>query len=447
MSPTVAIQAHGCKLNQAEAEALTLRFLQAGYTEASPESGPDVYVLNTCTVTHVADRKARQALRRARRANPDGLVVATGCYAHRATIELAEMPEVSLVVDNVDKMRLPQILGIDSYGSASDAPRPAGRTRSMIKIQEGCDQVCAYCIVPKTRGRQRSLLIKELLADVAQRVAVGYREVVLTGTQLGSYGHEFGPAPRGRTWYEELVRRILAETGVQRLRFSSLQPQEVTPGMVELYASGQLCPHVHMPLQSGSDAVLKRMRRRYDTGLYARTVARLREAAPAMGITTDVIVGFPGETGEEYEEGLRFIEAMEFSDMHVFPYSRRPGTSAAFLEGHIDPRAKRARERQMLDLARRTAGRRRQALVGRRATVLWEAAKDVDGAPAWSGLTEHYVRVYTRSDGDLGNRIEPVTLTALAPDGMWCEPVASRSRGPQQPELCQHSFDNSRVEC
>ena len=331
MPPTVAVASLGCKLNQAEAEGLTRRFVEAGYTVVDPKAGPDVYVLNTCTVTHVADRKSRQALRRARRANPQGAIVATGCYAQRAPADLDAMREVDFVVDNTDKMRLLQVLGIAGGDDGTEPIRTAGRTRSMVKIQEGCNQVCAYCIVPKTRGRERSVPIDDLVAQVRGLVSAGYREVVLTGTQLGSYGYEFeGSPPRG-SWYEVLVRRILGETEIERLRMSSLQPQEITDGMIELYAEGRLCPHVHMPLQSGSDQVLERMRRRYDTATYAGAVARLRAAVPDIGMTTDIIVGFPGETGEQFESGFRFAESVGFSAMHVFPYSRRPGTTASFL--------------------------------------------------------------------------------------------------------------------
>lgn len=421
MSPTVAVESHGCKLNQAEAEALTRRFQQAGYAIVNPDAGADIYILNTCTVTHIADRKARSALRRARRANPSGLVVATGCYAQRSPDDLQRMPGVSLVVDNAGKMRLPELLGLADDDPAQRPVRPPGRTRSMVKIQEGCHQVCAYCIVPRTRGRERSMPLDALVRQVRERVREGYREVILTGTQLGSYGFEFGPPPAGMTWYEALVRRILDETGIERLRFSSLQPQEITPGMVQLYAEGRLCPHVHMPLQSGSDNVLRRMRRRYNTALYAQTVDRLRDAVPDIGITTDIIVGFPGETDAEFEEGCQFVERIGFSAMHVFPYSRRPGTSAAHFPAQVDPQIKRKREARMLALSRRMTEAYHRSLLGRTAKVLWENEKALQGRQVWSGLTERYVRGYSNSAHDLHNRITPARLTAPFADGLWCE--------------------------
>jgi threonylcarbamoyladenosine tRNA methylthiotransferase MtaB len=412
----------GCKLNQAEAEGLTRRFVRAGYTVVDPDAGPDVYVLNTCTVTHIADRKSRQALRRDRRANPEGAIVATGCYAQRAADDLKAMPEVDFVVDNTDKARLLQVLGLAGGDDGDEPFRAPGRTRSMVKIQEGCNQVCAYCIVPKTRGRERSVPIDDLVAQVRGLVSAGYREVVLTGTQLGSYGYEFeSPSPGGSplsngSWYETLVRRILGETEIERLRMSSLQPQEITDGMIELYDKGRLCLHVHMPLQSGSDDVLQRMRRRYDTA-----VGRLRAVVPDIGITTDIIIGFPGETSEEFEASFRFAQSIGFSAIHVFPYSRRPGTTASFLPDHIDAPTKRDREQRFLALARQAEHAYNKRFTGRTALVLWENRKESSDKTAWTGLTESYVRAFTRSPRDLANQILDSRLTGEAPGGLWAE--------------------------
>ena len=410
--PTAAVTHLGCKLNQSEAEALSLAFARAGYDLVPPADGPDVFVLNSCTVTHVADRKSRQMLRRAKRRNPASQVIATGCYAHRAPQDLEAMAEVDLVVDNRDKMRLLDILGLPG----GDAPAPFGgrRARSMVKIQEGCNQVCAYCIVPKTRGRERSLPIDQILDMMRARTAAGYREIVLTGTQLGSYGFEFGPPPDGRTWYEELVRRALDETGVTRLRFSSLQPQEITDGMIDLYREERLCPHVHIPLQSGSDPVLRRMRRRYSAADFRRCVDRLRSAAPGIAITTDIIVGFPGETEADFGATVALAEDVAFAQVHVFPYSHRPGTSAAHFADHLDPKTKAAREARLLDLADRSARAYRRTFEGHDAVVLWEEEKD----GRWSGLTEHYVRAFTTAGRDLRNEIARVRVVDVADDGL-----------------------------
>lgn len=327
------------------------------------------------------------------------------------------MPEVDLVVDNRDKMRILEILGV--HDSSHPTTGNGRRVRSMIKIQEGCNQVCAYCIVPKTRGRERSLPIEEILETVRDRLSLGYQEIVLTGTQLGSYGYEFEPASDNQTWYEYLVHRILEETDVSRLRFSSLQPQEITDGMIDLYRSGRLCPHVHMPLQSGSDKLLRAMRRRYDTHTFLKCVARLRAAVPQIAITTDVIVGFPGETSDDFDETLTVAREAAFSQTHIFPYSHRPGTSAARYDSHVDPQTKSSRESQLMELSAQSELAYRQTFVGHGATVLWEGEKN----GAWSGLTAHYVRAFTRSHRELRNAFTEVRIERLQQNGVSVELV------------------------
>ena len=305
---TVAIQTHGCKLNQADSQVLARRFAHAGYRVVDPSEPADIYILNTCTVTHVADSKARQALRGAHRLNPTAMVVATGCYAQRAPKELARLEGVSLVVGNSEKERLIDMIlaargdpivpcAVGEEMPTSLAGPGSGRTRAMVKIQEGCNQVCAYCIVPKVRGRERSIPPEELLGQVRERVEEGYKEVVLTGTQLGSYGFDLtGTNLKG------LVELILRETKVKRLRISSLQPQEITLDLLELWDDRRLCPHFHIPLQSGSDYVLKRMRRRYTAAQYTEAVERVRTRVPQAAVTADVIVGFPQEGDQHFQE-------------------------------------------------------------------------------------------------------------------------------------------------
>ena len=326
---TVAIDTHGCKLNQADSEALARRFLRAGYGVVDPGESADIYVLNTCTVTHVADRKARHALRAALRRNPAATIIATGCYAQRDPQALSNVEGVAMVVGNADKYRLVEMVlaargdPISTCAVGEEAPwwpGALGRARAMVKIQEGCNQVCAYCIVPKVRGRERSIPPRVLIEEVGRRVREGYLEVVLTGTQLGSYGFDLEGADLC-----SLIRRILSETDVARLRVSSLQPQEFSPGLLELWEDPRLCPHFHIPLQSGSDSVLRRMQRRYDTDLYARVVEGIRAGLEGASVTADKIVGFPGETEEEFEESVAFASSMGFAGLHVFPYSTRPG--------------------------------------------------------------------------------------------------------------------------
>ena len=413
-SGTVAIDTHGCKLNQADSEVLARQFIRAGYLVVDVDDGPDVYVLNTCTVTHMADSKARQALRAARRKNPQALVVATGCYAQRAPADLMNLEEVRLVAGNRQKGSLVDMVLAERGEtvvpcSLGEEPKVAsgtyGRTRAMIKIQEGCNQVCAYCIVPKVRGRERSIPTQELLQQIQQRVAEGYKEVVLTGTQLGSYGFDIPQMS-----LETLLGLILARTSVKRIRISSLQPQEVTPGLLQLWDDARLCPHFHMPLQSGSDGVLRRMRRRYTTSLYRITVERVHQILPHAAITSDVIVGFPGESQEEFEETLRFCESIELADMHVFPYSVRPRTSAAYMGPKVNPHVKRGRMEGMLALAKEKASAFRRRFIGTTRLVLWERMEGNLGLRVYTGRTDNYLKVRAHSAKPLTNRIAPARL-------------------------------------
>ena len=398
----VALDTVGCKLNQAETQLLSRQFARAGYCLVAPDDGADVYVLNTCTVTHVADGKCRRLLNAARRRNPGALVVAVGCYAQRAPKELAGLKSVDLVLDNDQKMDLlPRLersgrLARPAAGSA----RPDFRTRAFIKVQDGCNNFCAYCIVPLVRGREKSLALEQVLADVGSRVADGYQEVVLTGTEIGSY-HDNGIGLEG------LLERILAETGVARLRLSSLQPQEITPELIDLWRDGRLCRHFHLSLQSGSDTVLKRMKRGYTTADYRRAVELIRRAVPEVAITTDVIVGFPGESDDEFKESYDFCRQMQFARIHVFSYSPRPGTEAAAMPRPVDDKTRRERSRRMLALGRACLRNFRKKFLGKTVLVLWEK----ESCGVWSGLTDNYIRVYSKSDEDLTNQLLPVKLT------------------------------------
>ena len=426
---TVAIRTQGCKLNQADSDMLARRFALAGYRLVQSPAKADVFVLNTCTVTSTADSKARQALRAAARANPHALIVATGCYAQRSRDELSQVEGVSLVVGNTEKAELPAMVtalleqrntGANSHPRISSAldysVQPAAnirRNRSMVKIQEGCDQVCAYCIVPKVRGRERSIPPESLVAQINQRVAEGCLEVVLTGTQLGTYGFDIPGATLTR-----LLERILAETAVPRLRVSSLQPQEINPRLLELWHDPRLCRHFHIPLQSGSDRILEMMRRRYTTGLFAEKVDLVRNTVPGSGVTADLIAGFPGETEAEFQESLAFATSMAFSDMHIFPYSPRPGTSAVYLSGPVSQPVKKARTTQLLAMAKEGFEAFRSYQLGQTHPVLWESSTRQDGGLKWRGLTGNYIRVYTHSRNNLGNTITPARFEELTGDGV-----------------------------
>ena len=428
-SATFAIETHGCKLNQADTLVLAREFAEAGLTQVGEDEPADVYVVNSCTVTHVADRKARQSLRAARRRNPNATIVATGCYAQRSPAQLSAMAEIDLVFGNVDKARLvrqvvewrgdgdrdnivPCAVGDDT--AEYTVPR-IGRTRAMVKIQEGCNQVCAYCIVPKVRGREQSVPPDALVREIRRLVDGGYREVVLTGTQLGSYGFDIAGASLAG-----LVADILGRTDVERLRVSSLQPKEITAELLRLWDDDRLCAHFHMPLQSGSDRILGRMRRRYTAAEYAETVERIRARLPHAGVTADVIVGFPGETDADFAATYRLCDAIGFSDMHVFPYSVRPGTSAAHYDGQLPPPVKSERLNALLSLAKTQAHDFRRGSLGMVRPVLWESVALRSGAECVTGLTDNYMRVRARAQTErsLLNEITDARLTALEDDGV-----------------------------
>ena len=425
MPGTVAIETHGCKLNQADSAALARQFESAGCRLVDASGDADIIVVNTCTVTATADAKARQALRAVRRANPDALVIAAGCYPERAAAELRRMPEVSLVVGNREKpalvdLAIAELMRRQGEGTAALRPGPvrseagpAGilrRSRAMVKIQEGCNQVCAYCIVPKVRGRERSIPADDLVAVIRRRVAEGFKEVVLTGTQLGDYGFDLEDADLPR-----LLSRILTETDLPRLRVSSLQAHEITPKLLERWQDQRLCPHFHVPLQSGCDAMLRAMRRRYDSAAYRRAVSLIREAVPDAGVTTDVITGFPGEDEAAHQASLALVAELRFSDVHVFPYSQRPGTTARYLSGQVDPAEKRLRAAQMTALAEEGFVNYRRRLAGQTRPALWETARPASHGAGmrWSGLTDNYVRVVVETGLDLSDRIAPARLGQL----------------------------------
>jgi len=401
--PSIALETVGCKLNQAESQLFARQFAEAGYRLVAADNGADVYILNTCTVTHVADGKCRRLLNQARRRNPDALVVAVGCYVERARQDLARMDGVDLVLDNNQKMNLVPLLEESGYLSRPSAGAASAhadfRTRAFVRVQDGCNNFCSYCIVPLVRGRERSIPADQVLAEVKQRVADGDKEVVLTGTEIGSYSDE-------GIGLEGLLKRILEETEIARLRLSSLQPQEISAELVGLWHDERLCRHFHLSLQSGSDAVLERMGRRYSAADYKRAVDLIRKAVPRVAITTDIIVGFPGETEAEFQESYKFAKQMRFARIHVFPYSPRPGTRAAAMPGKVEDRVKQERSRKMLALGRQGVRNFRREFLGKTVMVLWEK----ESCGVWSGLTDNYIRVFTKSDKDLTNQILPVKL-------------------------------------
>jgi threonylcarbamoyladenosine tRNA methylthiotransferase MtaB len=412
--PTVALDSLGCKLNQAEIQHLADRLAAAGYRIVPPEEKADIYILNTCTVTHVADSKSRHLLRLARRRNPAAQLIAIGCYAEREPQALSRIEGVELVLGNEQKWRLPELL--EDAGALKKISSPVTRnegiqrTRAFIKIQDGCRNFCAYCIVPLVRSREFSVPVSEVLARVKERAAAGFKEVVLTGTEIGAYDN-------GSVNLKELLKRIITETDIARLRLSSLQPHHITPELIRLWENPRLCPHFHLSLQSGSDTILKRMKRRYKTTEYQLAVALIRDNVPDAAITTDVIVGFPGESDTEFRETCGFCRQMQFARIHVFPYSPRPGTAAAAMAKQVAEQVKKERSGKMLALAKESAQRFQKRFPGKTPEVLWE--QQANGV--WSGLTGNYIKVYAKSAADLTNHLIPAKLIKIYRDGVWGE--------------------------
>lgn len=412
--PQVALHTLGCKLNQAETELLARQLAEAGYSVTGGDEA-DICLLNTCTVTRIADRKARHWLRMIRRKNPEALIVATGCYADRAPDEIAWMGGVDLVVGNKEKSQLLKLIQTrlaPNYGSGNgQLTWVNGRVRTLVKVQDGCNDFCTYCIVPQVRGKEYSLPPEGIIKEVRDRLVSGYREVVLTGTKIGDYRYN-------GTGLRQLIDSILKETNIDRLRLSSLQPDEISPELLSLWQDERLCGHFHIALQSGSDSVLKRMGRRYSVADYAQTVALIREIVPDAAITTDVMVGFPGETDIEFNETYRFCEEIAFARIHVFPYSARPGTPAAKMPAPVTEEVKRARAQKMLEFSQKSVQKFQEQFLGQTREVLWE--KEIaPGSNIYSGLTDNYIRVFTRSREPVTNKILPVRLIELQPEGMW----------------------------
>jgi threonylcarbamoyladenosine tRNA methylthiotransferase MtaB len=415
----IAFETLGCKLNQAETELLSRQFAEAGHVLVAPNENADIYILNTCTVTRASDAKSRHLLRQASRRNHRTIVVATGCYAQRAPDELKNIDGVDFVIGNDSK---PGTYGLlENTGVLSDLSPDRDnyrntipqklRTRSFIKIQDGCSNFCSYCIVPFVRGKEKSLPADLIISEINRRVTDGYQEIVLTGTEIGSYNDK-------GVNLKQLLERVLGNTDIARLRLSSLQPHEISPEFINLWKDSRLCPHFHLSLQSGSDSVLRRMNRRYTTSDYENAVIAIREVVPEAGITTDVIAGFPGETNEELEESLRFIRKTGFSRLHIFSFSPRPGTAASGMAAQVKDAVKTQRNRNLRDLGRECVKSYAQRFSGRSMSVLWEQ----QSGGIWSGYTPNYIKVYTKSDEDLSNRIISAKLLKLYKgDGVWGE--------------------------
>jgi|CXWL01.1.fsa_nt_gi threonylcarbamoyladenosine tRNA methylthiotransferase MtaB len=424
----VLITALGCKLNQAEIEALARQFRAAGHQLVDELAVADLHVVNSCSVTAEAARASRQVARRGGRLARAVPTVMTGCHAS----EGAPPAGIDLMVPNPDKERLVELVHAAfpelAPGAAAPfetdspyAPLPHGSTRSLVKVEDGCDMHCAFCIIPRTRGRQRSRPVAAVVAEVAGLAAAGYREVVLTGVQISAYRD-------GSARLAQLVAAILGETAVERLRLTSIAPWQVDPRLVTLFASEwgtggrrRLCRHLHLSLQSGDDATLRRMRRPYTTDGYAQAAAALRASIPGLALTTDVIVGFPGEAAAEHAASLAFVERQAFAAVHVFPFSPRPQTEAAALPGPIAPATVAARHRAMSAVADGAAAAWAADHVGSTVDVLWEGVR----GGRRQGLTDTYLRTLAPGAATVRNTVSPVRIVRTEGAVAIGEPLAA----------------------
>lgn len=426
----VYLETTGCRLNQSEIEVLASQFRRAGHQIVMTVDEADVCVVNTCAVTGDATRSSRAIIRRLHRANEGAEIVATGCYAHLSPGAVGALPGVTQVVNNLDKDRLVPLVLYPSAPAPEDfdqepldreyVPGALGRTRAFIKVQDGCDNRCTFCVTTIARGAGRSRPLAEIVHEIQMLAAQGYQEAVLTGVHLGSYGHEWHTSVE----LADLIRAILADTSIARVRLSSLEPWDITPDFFQLWENSRLCRHLHLPLQSGCDATLKRMARRTSQASFGALVAAAREQIPDLGISTDIIVGFPGETDAEFEASWEFICSIGFMKLHVFRYSPRSGTVAARLPGQVAEEVKKERSARLLVQSDEDAARFCARFIGRDMNVLWEQIAGVsEKGFANSGLTDNYIRVDMDDSCPLTNTITPVHLTALTDRGLRAEAV------------------------
>ena len=434
MSKVVRFVTLGCKVNQYETNAMAQKFLEKGYQiieEITPENEdikPDICIINTCTVTNMSDRKSRQMLRRMKEKNPSTIVVAVGCYAQVAKEELSKIPEIDLVLGNNEKVEivkyveeyinnhinnveLDDVMYSKEFSDFGDVTYTE-KTRAVIKIQDGCDRFCSYCIIPYARGRVRSRKPENIISEITQIASKGIKEVVITGIHIASYGKDFAMSKDSKlTSYRliDLLEEINEIQGIQRIRLGSIEPLLITVEFVErLKKLEKICHHFHLSLQSGCDETLKRMKRRYTTEEYKTIVDRLRAAIPNVSITTDVIVGFPGETNEEFDKTYEFLKDIELTHMHIFKYSPRKGTPAATMENQVDPSTKHERSEKLLQLNEENFKKFGQKMLDKEFNVLFEQKV---GDNKFEGLTENYVKVIVESDKDLSEQILKVKIT------------------------------------
>ncbi|MFR6512866.1 MAG: tRNA (N(6)-L-threonylcarbamoyladenosine(37)-C(2))-methylthiotransferase MtaB [Ruminococcus sp.] len=419
----VALHNLGCKVNAYETEAMQEMLENEGYEIVPFKEGADIYIINTCTVTNIADRKSRQMLHRARKMNPDAIVVAAGCYVQAQENEHHELDScIDIVIGNNKKQDLIQIL--DEYESKCktekvidinhtneyenlNLSRTGEHTRAYIKVQDGCNQFCSYCIIPFARGRVRSRSLEDVVQEVTTLSGNGYKEVVLTGIHLSSYGIDFEEQEaRKKTDLLTLILAVHEIPGIERIRLGSLEPRIITEEFAKTIAGlPKMCPHFHLSLQSGCDATLKRMNRRYTTGEYYEKCELLRKYFDHPALTTDVIVGFPGETEEEFEESKAFVDKVNFYETHIFKYSKREGTRAAVMENQVPEQIKSERSAQLIELGAKKQEAYEKEMVGKDVEILVEEPAQINGKEVQVGHTKEYIKVALESDENLQNHI------------------------------------------
>lgn len=411
----------GCRLNQSEIERFAIQFRAAGHAIVNSAGEADLVVVNTCTVTGAAASDSRQKVRHAVRDGAKGVVV-TGCWSTLEPKKAAQLPGVTQIVTNLDKDSLvSQVLGtpLEAFDLEPVAREPLPgahlRTRAFIKTQDGCDNHCTFCITRIARGAGRSESISSIIGDIQHAVSGGTREVVLSGVHLGSWGYDITP----RLHLRHLIRAVLQHTDVERLRLSSLEPWDLDEDFFSLWENSRLCRHLHLPLQSGSGGTLHRMARHTTPEKFRELLAFARQAAPGMAVTTDLIVGFPGEDDREFCESMAFVEEMEFAGGHVFSYSARPGTPAERLPNPVPGSIAHQRSQQLRQVLAKSSRKFRVPFIGSQASVLWEATNHY-GPAGWRlhGLTDNYVRVETQSQQRLWNQISQVRIEHLTENGL-----------------------------
>lgn len=422
----VAFYTLGCKVNQYETEAMLELFEKDGYEGVESEEYADVYVINTCTVTHMSDRKSRQYIRRVKKKNPNAIIAVVGCYSQVSPEEILDIEDVNLVMGTNDRKTIVEkvneinsesklstvddIMKVKEFESI-EIKQTNGKTRAFIKIQDGCDRFCSYCIIPYARGRIRSRKLSEILEEINMLAQNGYKEVVLTGIHVASYGKDLRDEKIGLL---DVIKEVDKVEGIERIRLSSVEPILFTDEFVnEICRIEKLAPHYHLSLQSGSTDTLKRMNRRYTADEYRNIVNVLRDRIDDVAITTDVIVGFPGESDEEFEETLEFLKEIELMHMHVFKYSPRKGTPAATMKNQIDPQVKQKRSDIILELSIENFKKFVNNQIDKEHRVLFEE-KDRDGY--YEGLTDNYIRIKVKSEKDIRGKLLKIKIKEICDD-------------------------------